>query len=443
MMFAHGRSVSIFRVMQVVNVTDSPFRPGFGQYPPALAGRREMLDRVTRMLQRRNTRGVLLSGFRGMGKTVLLSEIEDRARAEGLLTLSAHARPGFYDELVDTTTADALQVLQGKKVDRAVTGFTVPGFGGVSSSVTSTNLATPSLYTRLRDLLDAAADINPRSGLLLTIDEVEVSALDDLAKVGGAIQRHIREDRPLFFAVAGLHDRINDLITHPHTTFLTRAAKFHVDPLDWDEARLALLEPIATHGRRIGTTDLDRATAATEGYPYLVQLIGDNAWNVDPDSPVIDSAAVDQALREAIEEMGTDVHQPLLVLSSPKQRDYMAALAQSDGPESTAVLAKRLDMEPAAASHHRAALIDKGILVTVEHGYVDFAIPYLREHIRTHGATPHRPSARPAGTFGPAATADVVGLAHPRPFRELGPTQSQFEAPAVDEPGTDTGLDPM
>jgi Cdc6-like AAA superfamily ATPase len=65
----------------------NPYSPGAGTRPPALVGRdRQLADvdvALQRLLIRRDGRGQLLTGLRGVGKTVLLNEFERTADARG------------------------------------------------------------------------------------------------------------------------------------------------------------------------------------------------------------------------------------------------------------------------------------------------------------------------------------------------------------------------
>ena len=68
----------------------NPFAPGAGSQPPELAGREEIISAADTALQRillgRPAQSQMLLGLRGVGKTVLLNRIEQRAEGLGYLT---------------------------------------------------------------------------------------------------------------------------------------------------------------------------------------------------------------------------------------------------------------------------------------------------------------------------------------------------------------------
>jgi Cdc6-like AAA superfamily ATPase len=65
----------------------NPFSPGAGSPPPELVGRDPILEQARillgRVKQKRPEKSMLLTGLRGVGKTVLLNDIERIARNQG------------------------------------------------------------------------------------------------------------------------------------------------------------------------------------------------------------------------------------------------------------------------------------------------------------------------------------------------------------------------
>jgi hypothetical protein len=73
----------------------NPYSPGAGLRPPELAGREPQLDRFTvllaRMEQGLSDRGIMLTGVRGVGKTVLLNEFRALAERRGWIVAKVEA----------------------------------------------------------------------------------------------------------------------------------------------------------------------------------------------------------------------------------------------------------------------------------------------------------------------------------------------------------------
>jgi len=61
-------------------------------------------------------------------------------------------------------------------------------------------------------------------------------------------------------------------------------------------------------------------------------------------------------------------------------------MAHDDGPSKMADIQRRLDADVNYASQYRLRLIAAELIHSTRHGYVDFALPYLREYLREHAA---------------------------------------------------------
>ena len=109
----------------------NPFRPSFGTSPYYLAGRAELLQDFELSLAEgpgSPHRTILASGLRGVGKTVLLNEIEDKARAQGWIVLRAYPNSDMIAELVETTIPTAITSIE-QPPERKLSGASITGVG--------------------------------------------------------------------------------------------------------------------------------------------------------------------------------------------------------------------------------------------------------------------------------------------------------------------------
>jgi Cdc6-like AAA superfamily ATPase len=78
-----------------MNAIKNPFSPGAGSPPPEMVGREGILDQARillgRIKEKRPEKSILLTGLRGVGKTVLLNEIDRRADKAVYRTVSVEA----------------------------------------------------------------------------------------------------------------------------------------------------------------------------------------------------------------------------------------------------------------------------------------------------------------------------------------------------------------
>ncbi|WP_207793356.1 AAA family ATPase [Nocardioides acrostichi] len=364
----------------------SPFRPSFGSNPPLVTGREAVLDDIAEALDAgpgASGRAALITGNRGIGKTVVLNEAEVLARQRGWLVLSETATVG----LIERITTDGLPELAGvirqaPSTRTRVRGISLPaGLGGVEL-----DLPDERGPGGLRRQLNALTDLLDQhgTGIMITLDEVHSrAARDDVAQLAATVQHAFREDRPVAFAAAGLPAAVQDLLTADVSTFLRRARRFVLEPLSPVAAEEALRVPVRAAGREVADAEVTTMAAATFGYPYLVQVIGDRAWRQDPDASTITAEHVARGIADAVREAGFALHEPAVNDLSETDRAFLMAMAPDDGDSAISDVARRMDRDHGYVSRYRSRLIVAGIVEPTRRGYLRFTLPYLREFLRS------------------------------------------------------------
>ena len=367
-----------------MRVMHNPFRPTFGASPRVWAGRDAVLQDFGRALQGgpgNPDRSLLISGSRGIGKTVLLTELEDIAIQQGWVVLRASARENMQQVLVESTIPEAIARLE-ERPKRQLTGFSVAGIGSVSTHITDSEPAQR-LVTQLRRLIDLLHD----TGVLITIDEVQDVDPDDLTQIAIAYQDLVRDDLPVAVAMAGLTRGINQLLDLPGAMVLRRARHYELGPLTLEDARHAFEETSQEGG--IVFAAADQAAELSQGYPYLVQLLGFLAWEraVEDSLSTIDANVITLATPDAVERLGLQVHQPALRDVPPKQLEFLQTMAlleeQAGTPEvPVAHVAELMGTTTTSVSDTRQKLIDRDLITPAGWGLVEFAQPYLGQYLR-------------------------------------------------------------
>jgi hypothetical protein len=365
----------------------SPFHPTFGSTPPELAGRHSIIDTIASALDDgpgSAARGSLITGARGIGKTVTLNAVEDIAAQRGWVVLSESVSPGLGNRIVDERIPDAYASLAAPP-GRKIAGVVLPsGLGGVTLTPPAPP-AQPGLRDSLNRLIDVVEE-NGGSGVMLTLDEVHgKSGREDLVELAIQIQHLIRRDRNIALIAAGLPRSVQDLLDEDVTTFLRRAKRFRLRPLTRPDTEDALQIPITENGREIEPAALDAAVSATYGYPYLVQIVGDYAWKRAPADGPIRLEHVHWAIRRAVADMGTQVHASALHDLSAKDREFLHAMSIDDGPSKISDVADRLGKGLNYTSMYRQRLLAAEVVQVSGHGLLEFALPYLRDYLRSPG----------------------------------------------------------
>ncbi|WP_141013329.1 ATP-binding protein [Nocardioides sambongensis] len=363
----------------------SPFRPSFGSNPPLVVGRDAVLDELADALDGppgSAGRAALITGNRGIGKTVVLNEAEALARERSWLVISETATTGLLDRMTADGLPELADLLRQAPASRPrVSGISLPaGLGGVELELPEER-GPGGLRRQLNALTDALDEHG--TGIMITLDEVHArSARDDVAQLAAVVQHAFREERPVAFAAAGLPAAVQDLLTADVSTFLRRARRFVLEPLSPVAAEEALRVPILEHGRGVDDAEVSTMAAATQGYPYLVQVIGDRAWRQEPGAPTITADHVERGVRDAIREAGFALHEPAVNDLSETDRQFIAAMAVDRGESAIADIEQRLGRDHGYVSRYRSRLIVAGVVEPSRRGYLRFTIPYLAEFLR-------------------------------------------------------------
>ncbi|WP_349828081.1 ATP-binding protein [Brevibacterium litoralis] len=363
----------------------SPFTPGFGTQPPTLVGRQAEVDAFARAIDGgpgARGRATLVTGQRGVGKTVLLGTFREVASTRQWITVQEQASPGFAQRLARARLPEVLEAFDAATTSKAkMIGLTLPaGLGGVSWRDEKDHMGIPDIRTTLMTLLGLLEERG--TGLLITLDEVHRSTIDELRVVTDAMAHAIGEGAPLAFVAAGLPHSINGLVNDEVSTYLRRAERVELGYFDRESSAHAIRTPIEEAGKTIDEDALALATDRSEYYPYLVQLLGDLAWEAAGAASAIAVEHVEAAVGQAREIMGRQIHEPTLDPLSARDLDYLRAMALDDGPSRTVEIARRMSVTDKYASTYRRRLVDAGVVVPAGHGLVDLAVPYLREHLR-------------------------------------------------------------
>lgn len=373
----------------------NPFRPGFGRMPPIVAGRDIHVGRITDAMVDGGGEHFLLRGHRGMGKTVLLSLAVDAALEQGWLPLSTTASATLVEKLVHTEIPEMLRALEGGKSERAqVTGVQIASVGQISTTRKQIHPSRPTLESRLRELVDTASAVTGRStGVLLTVDEMHRQALDDLAEVAAVTQTLTREGFPIVFVGAGLPPNVHALLEEPRTTFLRRAQSIELGPLGVPDTRTALLDPFYDAGRSFPPDAADLATQVTQSNPHLIQLFGRELWDSVTESTAgvgpaeVDVADITAAIPRFREHMRQQLHWTALKGLTARQSEYVTAAAGVDLPTEARTVREALGWTEQTANNTLTTLVSAGVMYRPQHGRLDFAVPYLQEHVRTEGTS--------------------------------------------------------
>jgi len=377
----------------------NPYTPDMGARPPFLAGREPELGYLRELLDQLGHGGtqkhLVITGLRGVGKTVLLNEFESLCEASGwhgearevseesrIADLVARSARRALVEMSSTRRAgDAVRRALG-----ALKAFTIT-VGDVAFNLDVAALEgvadSGDLAEDMRDLLvevGLAADEHG-SGFALILDEMQNLSRSDLGALIVGLHRAKQKGYPVALVGGGLP--LLPELTAEAKSYAERGFEFRsVGPLDGVASRAALEEPAGERGVRWQSAALERVVTATEGYPYFLQEYGRAAWKVGGGQTISleDVDAAEPIAREYLDE--NFFSQRIGRLPAAEGR-YMAAVASlGDGPQRTADVAAVLGKELQAVSVLRDRLIRAALLYAPRRGQVDFTAPRCADYIR-------------------------------------------------------------
>ncbi|WP_295836516.1 ATP-binding protein [uncultured Microbacterium sp.] len=381
----------------MAEIFNSPFRPGYGVRPLVLGGHQPLLDRVQAIFDHGDIAGLnamLLAGVRGSGKTSMLSEITERAETAGWITIGTIASRGFADRITSSTVPKLLNDLDNPARLR------LKGVNASLARMVSVDLERipdRKAIDTLADDLITLARVFPERGVLITIDEVSKvkTKVEEMTQFCNEIQIAISAGVKILVVFAGIVTEIDKLVTGPQLTFMQRARTEPFYLFDFDETQRVLRETAGTGGRTIHADALDYLARASQGYPYLIQLVGDEAWRHNQSSPVIDADAARAGATSMMQRIENEVLRRTIQDLSAKDREFIDALAdQPDGPVKMAAIVSAMGKSSSYVEQYRLRLINSGYVIPVDKdgslrhpdergaGHVAFALPYLREYIR-------------------------------------------------------------
>jgi AAA ATPase-like protein len=397
-----------------VDPVRNPYAPGAGQRPPELAGRDGELAAFDVLLERvarsRPERSVVLTGLRGVGKTVLLNAMRGAAVRRGWGTGKLEARPDqplrhplaaalhlAVRELARPNRGEAEHVLGVLKAFAQRESRTASGKApklrdrwqpGIDAPVVTGRADSGDIEIDLVELFTDVAGLagDAGHGVAVFIDEMQDLMPDDVSALCAACHEVSQQGLPLVVVGAGL----------PHLPAVLSASKSYserlfryarIDRLDRAAADAALQRPAREEDAAFDDAALEAMYTATGGYPYFVQAYGKVAWDVAPRSPIT-AADVAVAVPEAQAELAVGFFGSRYERATPAEREYLRAMAEvadpdaPDQPVATSAVAESVGRQPQSLSPARDGLLKKGLVYSGQRGKIAFTVPHFGFYLR-------------------------------------------------------------
>ena len=323
---------------------NNPFTLSFGKKPIQYISRISQTNEIIENFNESEPSNqiYLITGVRGSGKTVMMATIANELkRDENWVVIELNP------------TRDLLQSLAAKLYSlpdmhahcvKARIDFSALGIG------VSLENATP-----ITDIENAI--------------EIMLSELQKRKK--RSFQIFLRQEHPIFLLMTGLYDNIYNLQNEESLTFLYRAPKMILEPLNYTAVRRQYMD--------IFHLDIEKAgemAGLTKGYPFAFQVLGYLRW----DNKGIET--IEEILPEYDQYLEEYVYSKIWSEFSELDRKIVIEMSVS-GETKVKNIRDKIEMKSELFSVYRDRLKRKGVIDTSKYGEVSFILPRFAEFVQT------------------------------------------------------------
>ena len=301
----------------------------------------------------------MITGVRGSGKTVMMTNIAEEMRQD-TDWIVIELNP--MRELLESLAAKIYSIPEMySKFLKARLDFSAFGLG-VSIENTAPVTDIENVIERMLEQIKQAG-----KRLLITVDEVTNS--EYIRIFASSFQILLRRDYPIYLLMTGLYENIYDLQNEDSLTFLYRAPKLILEPLNYTAVRKNYMDIF-----KIDLETAEKMTVLIKGYPFAFQVLGYLYWeNREKD--------IEDILPEYDQYLEEYVYAKIWSELSELDKKILTEISIS-GENKVKLLRERLRMKSELFSVYRERLKRKGVIDTREYGKIGLALPRFEEFVK-------------------------------------------------------------
>ena len=299
----------------------------------------------------------MITGVRGSGKTVFMTEVASRLeKLDEWISIELNPEKNLLDNLIAKLNAheSVSGIIRSAKLNLS--------FWGIGIDIKGTPQITDNETAIIR-IMEGIKKHGKK--LLITIDEVTNS--QTMKEFAAAFQIFIRHDLPIYLLMTGLFENISRLENEKSLTFLYRAPKINIKPLDMStmtanyQKNFKLERDIALEMAR-----------STRGYSFAFQVLGYFTWEYDGDYRA--------AMGDYKQYLNDYVYEKIWSELSEEDKRVLKAMAAVPSGQIQAIR-EILNMDTNHFNPYRKRLIQKGIIDGSERGVIRFVLPYFEDYV--------------------------------------------------------------
>lgn len=345
---------------------DNPFSIAFGMEPPQYIERLSQMDEInnTFMAATPSNRVFMITGVRGSGKTVMLSELSDIFfEKKEWIVINVSSDSDIVNKIAAKlySRRELKNMFENAKLDFSALGLGVSIESG--HQIFDIEIALEEMLAEIK---------RKKKRVLILIDEIVNN--EHVRIFSSTFQLLLRQKLPVFLVMTGLYENIYNLQNEKNLTFLYRAPKIILEPLS--------LHPIAGSYRTLLGVDSETAdymAKLTKGYPFAYQVLGYLYWKKYTENKV--AGDVNELLPSFDYYLENYVYEKIWSELSPVEKNIVAVL-NDESPTKVADIRSSLTLSSGKFSVYRDRLSKRGILDISNYGYISLKLPRFREVIR-------------------------------------------------------------
>lgn len=351
-----------------------------------------------RLERGRPQQSMIITGLRGVGKTVLLGAFRDTAIDRNWATVEAevsknadfaermtrHARRALLSISPITKWKErarsAAAVLKSFSLTFSPDGSVATGFDVDAAPGTADS---GDLVEDLTDLIVALGEAarEAGTGVVFLFDEVQYFSVNEFEALIAALHKTVQRALPITLVAAGL-PQIPKLAGEAKS-YSERLFTFPVlGRLDPNDSAAALTLPAQEEGASFEPSAVTAIVEYTEGYPYFIQEFGRIIWDQAP-GPEVTLDDVRNATPLVEDKLDESFFRVRAERTTPLELQYMRAMAElGPGPQRAGDVAELLGRKSEQMGATRASLVEKGLLYTPSHGLAAFTVPQFDRYLK-------------------------------------------------------------
>lgn len=341
---------------------NNPFTLSFGQKPlqyiSRIAQTNQIIDNFK--AEHPSTPIYMITGVRGSGKTVMMTSIANEIKKnDNWIVIELNP----LRDMLQSLAAKLYSIPQLHDLFlKAKLDFSAFGLG--------ISIENASPVTDIEDVLSHMLEHINRCGkrLLITVDEAVSS--DNIKIFASSFQIFVRDNLPIYLLMTGLYENIYELQNDKSLTFLYRAPKINLEPLNYTAIRKNYMDIF-----NISAADADKMTLLTKGYPFAFQVLGYLYWEYR------NNKSIDDILPEYDQYLQEYVYEKIWSELSSHDRDVLTVISSCDS-DRVKDIREKLGMNSQQFSVYRDRLKRKGVINTQEYGRISVSLPRFAEFVQ-------------------------------------------------------------